>query len=248
MSVSEEQEVYPEEDSDIGNEEDAIFEEEPKTEEPKPEPVKPPVNFKYNKKSQEAYTNLGLKIPDTVDREERRFLEDVDLRYGAITRRVVQVHRIRPDDPRDGNRKEWLYYVEEWQAYDYLGNELAPVTSHIEGRYDEIIPRYTVDKKTGKPVKSDPKVGRKQTTFYIPWSKANLDKVLRMNKTTNKDTIMYYVHFGYRYSINGDERRDNTFTYDQIANSMWSDILALEAIPGGPRNAGIPQVPTKNKK
>jgi len=237
-------EVYPEESTDVEDQPEEVNEEVTTVEEP---PSRPAVtNFKYNKRTQEAYERYKFEVPDNVDKYEKIFLEDVDTRYGPIKRKVIQIHRVRPEDPPDGNKKEWLYYVEEWSGFDYLGNELPKVTGHIEGMYKDVLIKYAIDKK-GKPTRSEPKLNRLQETFYIPWSKSNLDKVLQSTKT-DKNTVMYYVHFGYRYAVQGSEQRDNTFTYEQISNSDWSDILAMEYRAGGPRAGPIINTTAKKTK
>jgi len=243
LDVNLSSEVYPEENTDVEDQPEEQEQQDQQIETIEPQvPQKPALNFKYNQRTKEAYERYKFPVPDTVDKAEQIFLEDADLSYGPITRRIIQVHRLRPEDPRDGVKKEWLYYVEEWTGYDFLGNELPKVSGHIEGMYKEVIIKYGVDKK-GRPVRSEPKFSRTQDTFYIPWSKSNLDKILK-STNTNPNTVKYYVHFGYTHAIQDSEQRDNTFTYEQISNSDWSDIIALEYRAGGPRAAAATTQPT----
>jgi hypothetical protein len=36
-------------------------------------------------------------------------------------------------------RKEYLVYYERWEDRNWLKQVIAPVTEHIEGRYEEVI-------------------------------------------------------------------------------------------------------------
>ena len=198
----------------------------------------PLVDFNYNNKAQKAYRKHGFKIPDDVDRYERRFLEDVDTRNGPIKRRVYKVLRCRALDPKTEKMAEYLYYVERWDGKDYLGNDLDPVAEHVEGKYEEVQVHYTVNQR-GKPRKSEPQIRGKKWVYYIPFKKSTLDKIL---KDVEKDSVEYYVKIG---DQKGDQRRDNTFSYDQFAN--WSYAKCIEASwqPGGPR--ATPYVPETKK-
>lgn len=217
MSDLEVETPYPEEQAD--EEVEADIEEVPQE--------APLVDIKYNDRAQKAYRKHGFKIPDEVDRYQRRFLEDVDERNGKIKRRVYKVIRCRALD-NDGKAQDYLYYVERWDGKDYLGNELPPVAEHVEGKYDEVQVIYKVDQR-GKPKKSQPQIRGKKTVYYIPFKKSTLDKIL---KDVDKDAIEYVVRIG---NEKGDSRRDNTFDYNQFANLPYAKLIELSFQPGGPR-------------
>jgi len=202
------------------------------------------VDIKYNDYAQKAYRKYKFKIPDEVDRYERRFLEDVDERNGKIKRKVYKVIRCRALD-KDGKAQDYLYYVERWDGKDYLGNELPPVAEHVEGKYEEVQVRFKVDQR-GKPKKSEPQQRGKKTVYYIPFKKSTLDKII---KDVDKDAIEYIVRIG---NEKGDTRRDNTFDYNQFANLPYAKLIELSFQPGGPRATpyvhGVLEDKDKSKK
>ena len=136
--------------------------------------------------------------------------------------------------------KEYLYYMEKWSAFDYLGNELN-VHEHLEGRYDEAQIRYVVDTKTGKPKKSEAKLRGTRPVFYIPFNKQTVDKIL---KDVEKESIEYVVKFG--DAAKGEARRDNSFSYEQFVYCDYAGLVKLSYQAGGPR--ATPYIASTNTK
>ena len=215
MSDLEVETPYPEEEADQEIEKEEIPQEAPL------------VDFNYNDKAQKSYRKYKFKIPDKVDRYERRFLEDVDLRNGPIIRKPYKVIRCRAYD-ENGKVQDYLYYMERWDGKDYLGNDLDPVSEHVEGKYDEVQVKYAVDNK-GRPKKSEPMARGTKTRYYMPFRKSTLDKILQ---GIEKESVEYVVKIG---NEKGDNKRDNTFNYQQFANLPYAKLIELSFQPGGPR-------------
>ena len=60
--------------------------------------TKPVPKIEWNDKSVTAYTDLGLEVPETVCRWERRFLSTVDITKGPIERSVVSMVTLKAPD------------------------------------------------------------------------------------------------------------------------------------------------------
>jgi len=107
-------------------------------------PKKPVPEIEYNDRSYQLYIDTGFadSIPHKIEAPRSRieeFLSLVDTRKGPIERTVTTIVRLRAidyDSPTK-ERKEYIYYEEDWEGKNWLG---IPVTSpgisgHIEGRY-----------------------------------------------------------------------------------------------------------------
>jgi hypothetical protein len=70
-----------------------------------------------------------------------KFLSAVDLRKGPVERSVTTMVRLRAPDwsTKKHERREFLYYEETWQAKNWLGVPINPVSDHIEGKYTEVL-------------------------------------------------------------------------------------------------------------
>ena len=93
------------------------------------EPKKLP-EIEWNDKNITAYTDLGLEVPETVGRWERRFLSKVDVSKGPIERSVIAMVRLKAPDyfgsseknkTKLPERKEFIYYQERWEGKDWRG-------------------------------------------------------------------------------------------------------------------------------
>ena len=49
-------------------------------------------------------------------------------------------------------RKEFVYYDEDWTANDWLGIPINPFGGHIEGKYTEVLIKPKLDERTGEHV------------------------------------------------------------------------------------------------
>ena len=66
-------------------------------------------------------------------------------------------------------RKEFIYYNEDWSAKDWLGIPIDPFSEHIEGRYTEVSMRPKLDERTGEHI--DNVFAGTRESYYIPFSK-----------------------------------------------------------------------------
>jgi hypothetical protein len=102
-------------------------------------PKKPEVVLDYNNRSYESYINNGFEsdIPRSVSGPHDRmkeWLNKVDLRKGPLERTVRMIVRLKTPDLNleKHERKEWVYYTEDWTAKDWLGIPIDPFGDHIE--------------------------------------------------------------------------------------------------------------------
>jgi hypothetical protein len=110
-------------------------------------PKKPEVKIEFNNRSIESFTKNGFvnAIPRSVygprDRMQQ-FLSKVDLRKGPLERTVRMVVRLKAPDwnSEKHERKEWIYYFEDWSASDWLG---IPSFNFIQSSYKKDI-RYGI--------------------------------------------------------------------------------------------------------
>ena len=103
--------------------------------------TKPVPKIEWNDMSVTAYTDLGLEVPETVCRWERRFLSTVDITKGPIERSVVSMVRLKAPDylgqeknkSKLPERKDFVYFTERWEGKGWNGVPINPVAEHIEG-------------------------------------------------------------------------------------------------------------------
>lgn len=174
--------------------------------------------LRYHKKDGDAW-----ELPDDVNKWERRFLEEVDTSK-PILRTITKIVRTREPDMHDNRKmKEFLYYYENWEGTNNIGNPMNLVPDHIEGFYQEVLPINVVNAK-GKITGSKP--GRKQLVYYIEWQgKEQLDKIIG---DQDKDTIKYVVK-------SSPTLRTASFSYEQFANLSFLECARLARQTGGPQ-------------
>ena len=87
---------------------------------------------------------------------ECRFLAKVDLRKGPLERTVTTIIRLKAPDwnTEKHERKEFVYYFEDWTGVDWLGIPIDPFSEHIEGRYIEPTYRPKLDERTGEHIEN----------------------------------------------------------------------------------------------
>ena len=96
----------------------------------------------------------------------------VDLRKGPIERTVTndsQTKSTRLEFIQKNERKEFIYYIEDWSGNDWLGIPIDPFSEHIEGRYTEVLMRPKLDERTGEHI--DNVFAGTRESYYIPFSK-----------------------------------------------------------------------------
>ena len=90
------------------------------------------------------------------DYQERMFLGTVNTEKGGpIVRQVTRMVRLKARDYNSENKnatKEYLIFYENWYGKNWLEEDIAPVSDHIEGLYFEQEKRTNVDRdmKTGR--------------------------------------------------------------------------------------------------
>ena len=191
-------------------------------------PKKPEVKIEYNNRSYESYVKNGFadNIPCSIrgphDRMQK-FLSLVDLRKGEIERTVRSIVRLRAPDwnssTKKNERREFIYYEEYWDAKDWLG---VPITKwrpdgHIEGRYTEVLMQPKLDPVSGEHI--DNVFAGTRESYYIPFSKKNVDEIIANSAHTDKFGIKYTVKFGQEDSPDGFTMSTrNQFSYDMF---LW---------------------------
>jgi len=175
--------------------------------------------------------NKGLfEIPDNVNWQERRFLEEVDTDKGPIVRTVTKVVRLR-----DKMGNEWFYWHEDWTGVNSIGNPIGIVPSHVEGFYMEVQSEKILNEKGTKVIGRKPKAPILK--YYIPWDKDHktLDEVVA-KANRHRDAIIYLV------KVN-DTLRCGSYSYEQFANLSFLELVSLARQKGGPQMT--PYVSTK---
>src|SRR6476659_1823973 len=171
-------------------------------------PKKPEVKIEYNNRSYESYTKNGFadNIPRSITGPRTRmqqFLNKVDLGKGDIERTVRMIVRLRAPDyntPKH-ERKEFVYYFEDWNANDWLGIPIDPFSEHLEGKYTEVLTKPKLDERTGEHV--DNVFAGTRESYYIPFSKKNVDEIIASSTKTDRFGIRYVVKFGSEDSTEG---------------------------------------------
>jgi hypothetical protein len=168
----------------------------------------------------------------------QKFLGQVDIRKGPIERTVRTIVRLRAVDwnTKKHERKEFIYYAEDWNANNWLG---IPITKwlpsgHIEGRYTEVLMRPKLDQITGEHI--DNVFAGTRESYYIPWSKKNVDEIIANSAHTDKSGIRYVVKFAAEDSPDSIAMNTrNQFSYDMFLwpwdklyewqNWPWEDMV-----------------------
>jgi len=200
-------------------------------------PKKPEVKIEYNNRSVQSFVNNGFAdaIPRSVSGPRARmqqFLNKVDLRKGPLERTVRMIVRLKAPDwnSEKHERKEWVYYTEDWNANDWLGIPIDPFGDHIEGKYTEVMMKPKLDERTGEHV--DNVFAGIRESYYIPFSKKNVDEIIANSAHTDKFGIIYYVKFGMEDSPDGFTMTTrNRFSYDQFVNWSWERLREWQYWP-----------------
>jgi hypothetical protein len=194
----------------------------------KPEvPKKPEVKIEYNNRSYESYMKNGFadNIPRSVIGPYdmmQKFFNQVDLRKGPIERTVRTIVRLKAIDwnTTKHERKEFIYYIEDWAAKNWLGipiNKWCP-SEHIEGKYTEVVMRPVLDERTGEHI--DNAYAGNREVYYIPFTKKNVDEIIANSAHTDKNNIRFVVKFGMEDSTDSmTSSTRNQFSYDMF---LWS--------------------------
>lgn len=200
------------------------------------EPLEP---FEYNNKTEKSYLAKGLQVPDQVDKQEKEFLSAVDRRKQEIKIKISRIFRITaierlPDKSKKGglgpaSRKEFLYWLEQWDGVNWAGAKVAPVTEHVEGYYYEQLTEPLI---INNRVQGVQRTGQRQR-YYVPFTKKNLDAIIqRMDpEIGDKESITYVVMT--------PNQRNGDYSYDQFANESWESCVTMMMTAGGPVYAAL---------
>jgi hypothetical protein len=101
----------------------------------------------------------------------------------------------------ENERKEYLYYYENWTGKNWLGIQIALVTDHVEGMYYEQLKELKLDPRTGDALEYVRKGQRE--AYYIPFSKKTVDDIIAGSMGSNLQTIKYIVKFAPEDSPDG---------------------------------------------
>jgi hypothetical protein len=200
-------------------------------------PKKPEVKIEFNNRSYESYVSQGFAdgIPRSITGPRTRreqFLNKVDLRKGEIERTVRMIVRLRAPDystPKH-ERKEFVHYTEDWNANDWLGIPIDPFQEHVEGKYTEVMMKPKLDERSGEHV--DNVFAGTRESYYIPFSKKNVDEIIANSAKSNKDSIKFYVKFGMEDSPDSFQvSTRNLFSYDRFVNFSWERLREFQYWP-----------------
>ena len=187
-------------------------------------PKKPEIKIEYNNRGYESFVKKGFTdiIPRPIygprDRMQQ-FLAKVDLRKGPLERTVTTIIRLKSPDwnSEKHERKEWIYYFEDWTAKDWLGIPINPFSEHIEGRYINALTRPKLDERTGEHI-ANVFAGTRET-YYIPFSKKNVDEIISNSAHSTKDSIRFVVKFANEDATEfAAQSMRNQFSYDMF---LW---------------------------
>lgn len=206
----------------------------------KPDPIpgkqKPTPKIEWNNRTYESYIKHGLTFdefsPPRFNKQERDFLQLVDERQGPIERELTRMIRLKAIDYNTKNkeRKEYLYYFENWRGKDWLGNTIAPVTDHMEGMYYEQENELVLDPNTGDAAHYKRK--GQHEAFYIPFTKKEVDRIIAEHNA-NADLVNFTVKFDVADSPDGLRwgATRQQFPYDKFANWTFDDLRKQHTKP-----------------
>jgi hypothetical protein len=131
----------------------------------------------------------------------------------------------------ENERKEYLYYYENWTGKNWLAIPIALVTDHVEGMYYEQLKELKLDPITGDALEYVRKGQRE--AYYIPFSKKTVDDIIAGSMGSNLQTIKYIVKFAPEDSPDGQRRSDSRgqFSYEQLATWAFDDLYKLHIKP-----------------
>jgi hypothetical protein len=209
---------------------------------PKPKNPKPEVKLEYNDRSYQSYIDTGFAdiIPQMIRgprNRMQRFLAAVDLRKGPIERTVTMLVRGKFVDWESPKRekREYIYYQETFNAKNWLGVDIDPISDHFEGKYSEVVTRPVFSPQTGDHI--DNEFAGVRDVYYIEFSKEKVDEIIAKSARTNKSNIRFVVKWDQQDSMNQTDNMPmimssrNVFTYDQFASWSWEKLSQWQFWP-----------------
>jgi hypothetical protein len=181
--------------------------------------------LEYNNRTEKSYIEQGLTPPQNLSQQEKNFLSKVDPNVEPITRTVTKIVRYKAIDYSSPKRerKEYLIYYENWTGRDWLKRIVAPVTDHIEGKFEEVItePVYQQQELTGY------KYSGKRQIHYIPFSKEKVDEIIASSMGSSKETIKYLF---------SEDPLSYEFPYNEFVNRSYEELASMLIAQGGPKS------------
>ena len=209
-------------------------------------PKKPEINIEYNDRTYQSYIDTGFghllspgstsKVAHQINSPRDRilkFLNEADIRKGPVERTVTHMYRLKAIDWNSPKRerKEFIYYEERWTAVNWLGIPLKnPIDGHIEGKYMEVVTTPKLDERTGEHI--DNAFAGTRESYYIPWSKNNVNEIIEKSAHSDKSGIRFTVMFDLQDSAEGFTLKTrNYFSYDQFVNWSWEKLRDYQYWP-----------------
>lgn len=194
---------------------------------------RPKPEMEWNNKTQESYIENGFHLDRHLYTQENVFLSQVDIRKGPIERTVTKIVRLKAVDwsTEKRERKEYLYYYENWEGVNWLGIKVPPVTDHVEGLYQEALKKPEFNPNTGEPTKYV--FDKERDVYYIPFTKKKVDEIIKASAHTNQESILYTVKFASADSKDGQMMSPvrGQFSHDQFTNWTFDDLYKLQTKP-----------------
>ena len=197
--------------------------------------------FTYSTAEYDSYKKNGFGAPELINRSDKfevRFLNQVDLskcKNNKIQVKILNMERTRAIDysSEKEEKREFLVYMVDWLAKNWLGNMLA-VRSHIEGKHHELTKQLVtkMDSEDGR-VNAYYVKGPTRTVHTIPFSKKVVDKILNdpnpfgadSENITDKDSVSFYGKFDGERGI--QTMRTGDYSYEQFVTPEWNHFAEL---------------------
>ncbi len=204
--------------------------------------------FTYSTAEYQSYIKNGFGAPELINRSDKfevRFLNQVDLsqcKNNKITVKILNMQRTRAIDysSEKEEKREFLVYMCDWLANNWLGNQIA-VRSHIEGKHKELTKQLVtkMDSESGR-VNAYYVKGPTRTVHTIPFTKKTVDKILNdpnpfgadSENITDKDSVTFYGKFEGERGI--QTMRCGDYTFEQFVTPEWNRFVELAVRKGGP--------------
>ena len=176
----------------------------------------------------------------------QNFMNICDLNQAPLKSVIRSIYRVRAMDVDnegneldDGSIKEWLTYTITYSGKDFW-NRKCVSPEIVMGLY--MIPTFDVQtdwkiSDGGTPEATEQSIpGEPRWKYTIPFSKANVDKILKENNNfERKDEIDYGCKFRVNRMLSAGGERCGDYSYEQFVNSDFVHMQYLANRIGGPK-------------
>ncbi len=210
--------------------------------------------FTYNTGAYDSYIQEGFDLPNRLpDKFERQFLSRVDVEKGPIKVRITtMIRQLGIDYSTEKQlKKEYLTFISDWHAKNWLDAEVPPVISYIEGKHMQQMKRLVTKKLGNGEEEAYYEKAQPREVFTIPFTKKAVDDILFNEhpfgkdslNITDPDKLMFYGsnQLGIMPFRCGD------YTYEQFVTPEWKQFVELAIRPGGPANRKLIAVGEKQQ-